>query len=92
MESFHGTTILSVRKNGKSVIAADGQVSFGNCIMKSTAKKLRVMADGKILAGLAKRFVVILGLALLFFMAAGFVQHPFSKIGLTFMKIRREKA
>lgn len=52
-ESLHGTTILSVRKDGKVVIAADGQVSFGNTIMKATAKKLRPLAGGKIIAGFA---------------------------------------
>ena len=53
MESWHGTTILSVRKNGKSVIAADGQVSLGPTIIKASAKKLRILAQGKILAGFA---------------------------------------
>jgi len=53
MESWHGTTILSVRKNGKSVIAADGQVSLGPTIIKASAKKLRVLAQGKILSGFA---------------------------------------
>ncbi len=53
LESWHGTTILSVRKEGKSVIAADGQVSFGPTIIKSTAKKLRILTGGKIMAGFA---------------------------------------
>lgn len=47
------TTILSVRKDGKSVIAADGQVSLGSTIFKSSARKLRSIAGGKILAGFA---------------------------------------
>ncbi len=51
--NLHGTTILSVRKGNKVAIAADGQVTFGNTIMKSTAKKLRSLADGKIYAGFA---------------------------------------
>lgn len=51
--SFHGTTILAVRKEGKVVIASDGQVSLGNSIVKSTAKKIRVIAEGKIIAGFA---------------------------------------
>lgn len=50
---FHGTTILAVRKAGKVVIASDGQVSLGNSIVKSTAKKIRVIAEGKIIAGFA---------------------------------------
>lgn len=50
---MHGTTILSVRKNGKVVIAADGQVSLGNTVIKSTAKKLRTLSGGKIQAGFA---------------------------------------
>jgi ATP-dependent HslUV protease subunit HslV len=52
-ESMHSTTILSVRKNGKVVIASDGQVSFGNTVIKSTAKKLRKLSHGDILAGFA---------------------------------------
>jgi ATP-dependent HslUV protease, peptidase subunit HslV len=51
--SFHGTTILSVRKGKKVAIAADGQVSLGDTIFKSSAKKLRSIADGKIFAGFA---------------------------------------
>ncbi len=38
---WHGTTILSVRKGGKVVIAGDGQVSFGQTVMKSNARKVR---------------------------------------------------
>ncbi|MCT4635540.1 MAG: ATP-dependent protease subunit HslV [Rickettsiales bacterium] len=52
-DTWHGTTILSVRKNGKAAIGADGQVSLGPTIIKSSAKKLRTMAQGKILAGFA---------------------------------------
>ncbi len=50
---MHGTTILSVRKNGKVSIGADGQVSLGNTIIKSTAKKLRQINGGQIYAGFA---------------------------------------
>lgn len=50
---LHGTTILCLRKNGKVVIAADGQVSHGNTILKSTAKKLRTMYNNSIIAGFA---------------------------------------
>lgn len=50
---FHGTTILSVRKDGKVSIAADGQISLGNTIFKSTANKLRTISEGKIFAGFA---------------------------------------
>lgn len=53
MESMHATTIVSVRKNGKVVIAGDGQVSIGPTIMKATAKKIRRLGDGAILAGFA---------------------------------------
>jgi ATP-dependent HslUV protease subunit HslV len=53
LESYHATTILSVRKDGKSVIAADGQVSLGPTIIKASAKKLRILSGGKILAGFA---------------------------------------
>lgn len=51
--TLHGTTILSVRKDKKVAIAADGQVSLGDTIFKTTAKKLRPLADGKIFAGFA---------------------------------------
>ena len=50
---FHSTTILCVRKNGEVAIAGDGQVSFGNTVLKSTANKIRTMSNGKILAGFA---------------------------------------
>lgn len=50
---FHGTTIIAVRKNGKVAIAGDGQVSMGNTIVKKSAKKLRTMFDGKVIAGFA---------------------------------------
>jgi ATP-dependent HslUV protease subunit HslV len=51
--TWHGTTILSVRKNGKVIIAGDGQVTFGNTIMKANARKVRRLADGSILGGFA---------------------------------------
>ena len=51
--TWHGTTILSVRKNGKVIIAGDGQVTFGNTIMKPNARKVRRLADGAILGGFA---------------------------------------
>jgi ATP-dependent HslUV protease subunit HslV len=51
--TLHGTTILSVRKGKNVAIAADGQVSLGDTIFKATAKKLRTLSDGKILAGFA---------------------------------------
>ncbi|MGF1625171.1 MAG: ATP-dependent protease subunit HslV [Alphaproteobacteria bacterium] len=50
---LHGTTILSVRKNGKVVVAGDGQVTFGNTVMKATARKVRRLADGAVIAGFA---------------------------------------
>ncbi|MFN7095096.1 MAG: HslU--HslV peptidase proteolytic subunit, partial [Burkholderiales bacterium] len=53
LPSWHGTTILAVRKNGQSVIGADGQVSLGNTIIKSSAKKLRRLCNGSIVAGFA---------------------------------------
>ncbi len=51
--AWHGTTVLSVRKDGKVVIAADGQVSMGNTIIKANAKKVRRLADGRVIAGFA---------------------------------------
>ncbi|MBI4510730.1 MAG: ATP-dependent protease subunit HslV [Deltaproteobacteria bacterium] len=50
---FHATTVISVRRDGKVAIAGDGQVTLGNIIMKASARKVRRMADGKIIAGFA---------------------------------------
>ena len=50
---WHGTTILAVRKGLSTVIAGDGQVSMGPTIIKGNAKKVRRLADGKVLAGFA---------------------------------------
>lgn len=51
--TMHGTTILSVRKDGKLVLAGDGQVSLGQTVIKSNARKVRRLADGKVLVGFA---------------------------------------
>lgn len=53
MEQFRGTTICSVRKNGKVVIAGDGQVSLGNTVLKGNAKKVRRIYNDKVLVGFA---------------------------------------
>ncbi len=53
IHNMHATTILSVRKNGVAVIAGDGQVSFGDTVIKANARKVRRLSDGKILAGFA---------------------------------------
>ncbi len=53
MEQFRGTTIVSVRRNGKVAIAGDGQVSVGNTVMKGNAKKVRPLAGGRVIAGFA---------------------------------------
>jgi ATP-dependent HslUV protease subunit HslV len=53
LESWHGTTILGVKKDGKTVIAGDGQVSMGNTVMKPNAKKVRRIGDGKVIGGFA---------------------------------------
>ena len=50
---WHGTTILSVRKGGKVVIAGDGQVTLGATIIKPNARKVRRLADGNVIAGFA---------------------------------------
>ena len=50
---WHGTTILSVRKAGRVVIAGDGQVSMGNTVVKSNARKVRRLAGDKVIAGFA---------------------------------------
>lgn len=54
MKPIHATTIVAVRKDGRSAIAGDGQVTFGeNTIMKHGAKKVRTLYHGKVLAGFA---------------------------------------
>ena len=53
MEQFRGTTIVSVRRDGKVAIAGDGQVSMGNTVMKGNARKVRPLAGGKVIAGFA---------------------------------------
>jgi len=51
--SFHGTTIIAVKKDGKVAMAGDGQVTLGNTIMKGNARKIRKLYDGRIIAGFA---------------------------------------
>jgi ATP-dependent HslUV protease, peptidase subunit HslV len=53
MEQFHGTTIVSVRRNGKVVIGGDGQVSQGATILKGNARKVRRLYHDQVLAGFA---------------------------------------
>lgn len=51
--TWHGTTILSVRKGGKVVVAGDGQVSLGQTVIKGNARKVRPLGDGSVIAGFA---------------------------------------
>jgi ATP-dependent HslUV protease subunit HslV len=51
--TWHGTTILSVRKNGKVIVIGDGQVSAGQTVMKPNAKKVRQLGDGSVIGGFA---------------------------------------
>lgn len=51
--SWHATTILSVRKGGEVVVAGDGQVSLGDTVVKSNARKVRRLAGDKVIAGFA---------------------------------------
>lgn len=51
--TIYGTTIVTVRKNGKVVIAGDGQVSLGNTVMKGNARKVRRLGKGQVIAGFA---------------------------------------
>ena len=53
MESFHATTIISVRRHGRVVIGGDGQVTLGNTVMKANARKIRRLGKGDVLAGFA---------------------------------------
>jgi len=53
MEVFHGTTILSVRRDGAVALGGDGQVTLGNVVVKATARKVRRLYHEKVLAGFA---------------------------------------
>ena len=53
IQQWHGTTILTVRKNGKVVIAGDGQVSIGQTVIKNNARKVRPLGTGLVIAGFA---------------------------------------
>nr|MBL8412301.1 ATP-dependent protease subunit HslV [Dechloromonas sp.] len=53
MEQYHGTTILSVRRGSVVAMGGDGQVTLGNIVIKATAKKVRRLYQGRILAGFA---------------------------------------
>ncbi|MEW5736011.1 MAG: ATP-dependent protease subunit HslV [Thermodesulfobacteriota bacterium] len=51
--AFHGTTILALRVNGRTVLAGDGQVTLGQTVMKHGAKKVRRLFEGRVLVGFA---------------------------------------
>ena len=51
--TMHGTTIVAVRRDGKTAMAGDGQVTLGNTVIKGDARKVRRIAGGKVLAGFA---------------------------------------
>jgi ATP-dependent HslUV protease subunit HslV len=53
MEAFHGTTILSVRRDGEVALGGDGQVTLGNVVIKATARKVRRIHNDRVLAGFA---------------------------------------
>src|SRR4249919_3906 len=53
METFHGTTILSVRRGAAVALGGDGQVTLGNIVVKATARKVRRLYHDKVLAGFA---------------------------------------
>ncbi len=53
METFHGTTILSVRRDGAVALGGDGQVTLGNVVVKATARKVRRLHNDRVLAGFA---------------------------------------
>jgi ATP-dependent HslUV protease subunit HslV len=53
MEQYHGTTILSVRRGPCVALGGDGQVTLGNIVIKASARKVRTLFDGRILAGFA---------------------------------------
>ncbi len=53
METFRGTTILGVRKEGKTALGGDGQITMGSTVMKGTAVKIRRLEEGRVIAGFA---------------------------------------
>jgi ATP-dependent HslUV protease subunit HslV len=53
MEQFHGTTIVSARRGNRVALGGDGQVTFGNIVLKASARKVRRLYEDKILAGFA---------------------------------------
>lgn len=53
MEQYHGTTIVSVRRGNLVALGGDGQVTLGNIVIKASAKKVRRLYNGKVLAGFA---------------------------------------
>ncbi|MBW7931191.1 MAG: ATP-dependent protease subunit HslV [Gammaproteobacteria bacterium] len=53
MQQFRGTTIVSVRRHGIVAIGGDGQVTMGNTVMKANARKVRQLAEGRVIAGFA---------------------------------------
>jgi ATP-dependent HslUV protease subunit HslV len=53
MEQFHGTTIMSARRDGKVALGGDGQVTLGNVVVKASARKVRRLYQDRILAGFA---------------------------------------
>ena len=53
MDQFHGTTILSVRRDGRVCVGGDGQVSFGNTVLKGNARKVRRLFKDRVIAGFA---------------------------------------
>src|SRR5262249_47880598 len=52
-QAIHATTVLAVRRDAEVVLGGDGQVTMGNTVMKATARKVRRMSDGKVIAGFA---------------------------------------
>ena len=53
METFHGTTIVSVRRGASVALGGDGQVTLGNIVVKASARKVRTLFKGQVLAGFA---------------------------------------
>lgn len=52
-DQWHGTTVVSIRKGSQVVIAADGQVTLGDTVMKANARKVRPLASGRVITGFA---------------------------------------
>ena len=90
-EKWHGTTIVLLRKDGETVVAGDGQVSLGNTVLKSKAKKVRKIESRGVIAGFAGSTadaLTLFGVSMLVFVSVkallliGQIKHKHSKLSI----------